>query len=293
MTYYLVDTENVQTNWDTLVPAAKEQDVFVLFYSKATSRMNMAMFGQAGLKNIQFRFVECYTGHNGMDFQIATELGYLINQYRTNGFIIVSDDAGFDVLSNYWKDRNVQVDRRGVKKDHQTPATKNEQTGKRPLEMKPQPQQDPVRQSYRDKLKKHGLSEKETTEIVEILYESMKSPQNARKLETFNRFQKKYGSKKGQERYNELKVLIKTISTSGPFPPVQVDDRKKEKLLAQIVNLCPDLKPKEQKKMHNILKSARTNKKEKKKQTQYSTQLESSFGKERAKMLFEKTKHLL
>ncbi|MBD5585173.1 MAG: NYN domain-containing protein [Clostridia bacterium] len=290
MTYYLVDTENVQTNWDVLVPTADERDEFILFYSKATSKMSMSLFGQAGLKDIRFKFLECYTGRNGMDFQIATELGHLVNQHRTDGFTIVSDDTGFDVLVSYWKDRNVRVTRQGVKKDK--PDEPVHET-KPPVQSQPQTKQDPIRQSYRDKLKKHGLSEKETTEIVEILYAAMQLPQNARKLEAFNQFQKKYGSKKGQEKYNELKTLIKTISTSGPFPPVRTNDNKKEKLITQIVNLCPDLKPKEQKKMNNILKSARANKKEKKKQAQYRTQLESSFGKDKAAVLFERTKHLL
>ena len=259
--------------------------------------MNMTMFGQAGIKDIQFKFLECYTGHNGMDFQIATELGYIIHKHPNDEFIIVSDDAGFDVLSSYWKDRNINVNRKGVKQEQpkqQTPAKTEpaNPTTTNPAS-EPEPQKDPIKQAYENKLKNHGLTEKEITEITEILYETMRLPQNERKLETYNRLQKKYGSKKGQATYNELKTLIKTISTSGPFPPIKTKNKKKAKLLKKIVNLCPDLKPKEQKKIHNILKSARQNKKQEKKQRQYKTQLEVSFGTQRAEILFNKTQHLL
>ena len=46
---------------------------------------------------------------NALDFQLATQLGYLIANKSADRYFIVSKDKGFEILSGYWKTRNVDV----------------------------------------------------------------------------------------------------------------------------------------------------------------------------------------
>ncbi len=61
---------------------------------------------------------------NALDFQLATQLGYLIANKASDTYYIVSKDKGFEILSSYWKSRNVLVtliaDITGRSHDHET-----------------------------------------------------------------------------------------------------------------------------------------------------------------------------
>ena len=65
-----------------------------------------------------------YPSKNALDFQLATQLGYLIANQAANMYYIVSKDKGFEILSGYWKSRGVSVtliaDITGRSHDHET-----------------------------------------------------------------------------------------------------------------------------------------------------------------------------
>lgn len=283
MTYYLVDTENVQTAWHDFTHTANDNDVFLLFYSTATCKISMNMFGPACLRNIQFKFIECYTGPNGMDFQLATELGYIISQHPDASFVIISKDMGYDVLVRYWNDRHVRVER-------QEPMPVSKQATEPEI----------IKQTYKDKLKPHNLSDNDCDVAVEIMYKTMAYPQNSRKLETFNQFQKHYGSKTGLDKYTKIKDVIKEIAVNGPLPPQKDESqtptakkKRKTKLLEQVKQTCPELKSSEQDKVVELLHSIIQNKQMKSRETTYENQLKSKFGKKAGKQIFKVTQHLL
>ena len=46
---------------------------------------------------------------NALDFQLATQLGFLIANKSAEQYFIVSKDKGFEILSGYWKSRNLNV----------------------------------------------------------------------------------------------------------------------------------------------------------------------------------------
>lgn len=285
MTHYLIDTENVQNAWGPFAERADDNDAFVLFYSTATSKINMHMFGPACLRGIRFRFVQCYTGSNGMDFQLATELGSLVNQNPADDFVIVSKDTGFDVLTKYWQDRKVNVTRK-------TPDIVSKPEKKPEAEPTATIKQDPVKQSYRDRLLSCGLSEPDVTDVVELMYTAMTYPQNERKLIAFNLFQKKYGAKDGQARYNTVKNIVKHVATNGPFPPT-VPTPGKDQILQQIKEACPSLTKKEHEKVMNILQNAKKNKKAESRPGSYKKQLKTAFGKKVGNVIFEATCNLI
>lgn len=61
---------------------------------------------------------------NALDFQLATQLGFLIANRTADQYYIVSKDKGFDILGGYWKGRGVSVtliaDISGKSHDHET-----------------------------------------------------------------------------------------------------------------------------------------------------------------------------
>lgn len=64
----------------------------------------------------QIQFKKCYTGPNGLDFQLVSYLGYLMcdNQDSDDEFIIMSNDNGFDCVVKFWNNRNITVKRLDV-----------------------------------------------------------------------------------------------------------------------------------------------------------------------------------
>ena len=65
---------------------------------------------------------------NALDFQLATQLGYLIANKAAELYYIVSKDKGFEILSGYWKNRGVSVtliaDITGRSHDHEAQELK-------------------------------------------------------------------------------------------------------------------------------------------------------------------------
>lgn len=197
MTYFLVDTENVPKEWQPFTEDAQKDDVFVLFYSKNVAPVSMSLFGAASIKGVRFEFIECRVGANAMDFQLVTELGKLVTLHPSDLFVILSKDCGYDVVIQYWQDRNINIKREALYLN--TP----EQT---------------IRHEYETLLMSLGLAGKELNVAADIFMRTMRLPQNARKIETYNSFQKHYGAKEGQERYRVVKDLVKDIAMRGPIP---------------------------------------------------------------------------
>ena len=56
-------------------------------------------------------FIKCFEGSNALDFQLVTQLGYLLCENQENRYVIVSNDTGFDAAVRYWKQRNMPVQR--------------------------------------------------------------------------------------------------------------------------------------------------------------------------------------
>lgn len=113
MTTYLVDTENVHNGWRQAAASAGEGDEFLFFYSPASPKIGMDMFGDASLRGVGFRFIPCAIGENAMDFQLCTELGRQVCLGRDREFVILSGDKGFDFAVDYWSRQDVAIRREG------------------------------------------------------------------------------------------------------------------------------------------------------------------------------------
>ena len=102
MRHYLVDSENVNDNWLMLLEFTEMTDDIIVFYTDKSPHMSYTSLVRIVEQTHQIQFKKCYTGPNGLDFQLVSYLGYLMcdNQDSDDEFIIMSNDNGFDCVLN-------------------------------------------------------------------------------------------------------------------------------------------------------------------------------------------------
>lgn len=111
---YLIDFENVGNKWAGILENAKSGDTAVLFYSDNSPKAMLDQMEKIERMGLFLKFRHCGQGHNGLDFQLSSELGYLIGTSGRDEYFIISDDSGYDVLAAYWAAEGVKVSRRGT-----------------------------------------------------------------------------------------------------------------------------------------------------------------------------------
>ena len=109
---YLVDTENVASTWQTILPELAADDLLLVFYTKNSPGIAYTDLGTLMQYIGRFSCVECYAGANGLDFQLVSYLGYLLADHPDAEFIIVSRDTGYDAVCKFWTDKGKSVVRR-------------------------------------------------------------------------------------------------------------------------------------------------------------------------------------
>ncbi len=125
MSYYLVDFENVKKDGLDGIHKLGEGDMVCIFYSKNADSITFDQHRRIMESKAEIDFCKVDVGSkNALDFQLATQLGYLIANKSADTYYIVSKDKGFEILSGYWKSRNVSVtliaDITGRSHDHDT-----------------------------------------------------------------------------------------------------------------------------------------------------------------------------
>ena len=125
MSYYLVDFENVKKDGLDGIHKLGKEDKVCIFYSKNADSITFDQHSRITESQATIEFCKVDVGSkNALDFQLATQLGYLIANQAANMYYIVSKDKGFEILSGYWKSRGVSVtliaDITGRSHDHET-----------------------------------------------------------------------------------------------------------------------------------------------------------------------------
>lgn len=112
---YLVDSENVGDIWVPLLVTSQEEDAVFVFYTQKSPYMcyeNVRMLKETDKDAV---FIKCFEGNNALDFQLVTQLGYLLCEDAECEYVIVSNDAGFDTVVRYWRLRQMPVSRLSAK----------------------------------------------------------------------------------------------------------------------------------------------------------------------------------
>ncbi len=112
MATYLIDYENVNKDGLNGVSKLTEEDKVIIFYSARADRMTFGLHRRLNETKavIEYRRVDV-GGHNALDFQLATYLGFLISSDSSEEYCIVSNDRGFEFLAGFWREPLYHVTR--------------------------------------------------------------------------------------------------------------------------------------------------------------------------------------
>ena len=108
---YLVDSENVGDIWVPLLVASQPDEEVIVFYTQKSPHMNYENVRLLKETEKEAEFIKCFEGSNALDFQLVTQLGYMLCENQENCYVIVSNDTGFYAAVRYWKQRNMPVQR--------------------------------------------------------------------------------------------------------------------------------------------------------------------------------------
>ena len=111
---YLVDTENVHSVWVKFLSSLTSDDEMVLFYTANSQGLSYSDLDALRTGNYNFRMIKCFTGRNGLDFQLSSYLGYLICENPTSEFYIIANDNGYDAMIRFWAKKDISVKRLSV-----------------------------------------------------------------------------------------------------------------------------------------------------------------------------------
>ena len=130
---YLVDSENVGDIWVPLLAASQPDEEVIVFYTQKSPHMNYENVRLLKETEKEAEFIKCFEGSNALDFQLVTQLGYLLCENQENSYVIVSNDTGFDAAVRYWKQRNMPVQRLSGKELNRRLQQKAKTNGEREI----------------------------------------------------------------------------------------------------------------------------------------------------------------
>lgn len=112
MAVYYIDFENVHDSGLEGLGSLTSKDKIVLFYNKEQKISIDGMLAISSCKaKIEYRKT-MISGRNYLDFQLATYLGYGINEHRNETIYIISKDSGFDSVVYFWAKDGVNISRK-------------------------------------------------------------------------------------------------------------------------------------------------------------------------------------
>ncbi len=106
---YLVDTAQIGSLWVRLLDEPLGNDRIVLFYNDEAGGIPLAGVRTILEKGSQhISWIRC-SGSEPMSSQITTQLGYMISEAPQNHYFVLSSDADFNVVRQYWAGRNAKI----------------------------------------------------------------------------------------------------------------------------------------------------------------------------------------
>lgn len=129
MKHYLIDSENVGDFWIPLLELPADQAELIVFYTKNSPHMSYDSLIKLKESDRIVTFIKCYEGTNALDFQLCSELGFLIAMNPGDEFIIVTNDTGYDAAVKYWRRKEYSV-KRIAGKDSRTGSRRRGTTAK-------------------------------------------------------------------------------------------------------------------------------------------------------------------
>ena len=110
-TTYLIDTENVGTLWNRLLSLKSAKDRILVFYTDKSPNISYKDMLDIIKHPESFETIKCNQGKNGLDFQLVSYLGFLLKSTPKTDYVIISKDAGYDVVCKFWTELGYSVSR--------------------------------------------------------------------------------------------------------------------------------------------------------------------------------------
>lgn len=111
MDYYFVDYENTQSGGLDGIENLTRKDCVYLFYSVNADKIPIDVLNSTKKSGAKLIPIKANTGINALDFQLSSELGFAVSRCKPkrDSFYIVSNDRGFECLTEYWSRKNARV----------------------------------------------------------------------------------------------------------------------------------------------------------------------------------------
>lgn len=109
MRIFLIDFEN--THYDGLsgLDCLNENDKIIIFYSINSDKISFELLKKIVSCKAMFDYFKITkTGHNALDFQLATYLGSLVIKQPEAEFYIISKDTGLDFITDFWNSNHTE-----------------------------------------------------------------------------------------------------------------------------------------------------------------------------------------
>lgn len=190
---YLIDTENVKSEWKCVLDKLEKKDKLLLFYTENSPNVSFADFSNLVNYPFKYEMLPCFLGKNGLDFQLVTYLGYLLRKSPLKEYVILSNDTGFDAVVYFWTGKGKKVSRLSTQAFHGD-------TGRQPQNNTAQKNRP---SSGRQNMKRNGTSNnRTTTKTVE------KPVRKTKKVAVLNEGRKRTLEKIQQDTTLKLKEIL-------------------------------------------------------------------------------------
>ena len=208
---YLVDTENEGgKRCFEIMKGKMERETVHFLYTDHTPPLSCEVVEQILSHSDKVYLTKCACSTNGLDFQLASLLGFLIATDREAEYIILSNDHGYDVCVDFWNKRGATVRREAWtgsgKEIEKTENTKNDKNTKK-TKSTPNSREMRAKEQVEILLKQKGLQGYATDTLTQIMLSAPSEWQNrlsaAFGKEKMNTFFKKTSHK---ERQNLHKI---------------------------------------------------------------------------------------
>lgn len=110
MGYYFIDYENVKMDGLNGINKLETSDKVCIFYSEHADTLTFDLHKRINESKATITFQKVEVGSkNALDFQLVTFLGYEIAGKKEDEYYIVSKDAGYNSVCNYWKRKKIDI----------------------------------------------------------------------------------------------------------------------------------------------------------------------------------------
>ena len=104
MIHFMIDFENTRSKGLQGAEYLQTDDSVTIFYSQACMKIEQRRLRQLKEAGCDFRLCKLQkSGKNALDFYIASHIGEIYGQGYTGMTAIVSSDAGFQAVKEYWQ----------------------------------------------------------------------------------------------------------------------------------------------------------------------------------------------